>query len=257
MMKILFYRSSYNPDFEALIHAISKTKNTFGYISGEIEEESVLSFNPDIVFHNIQDAKQFPITNAISVNINNTDSKNSFSLENKNSPNYIKPFVSLKSITVNDNELQKYSSDIVYIGSPVNFFGVIDFLSNEKSDILFKFFTHKVHNINGYCGLCDNKDYLKFYKHSKGCLTTMEDTKRLMDIIVSGGNPIVFDGNSQECIRKIDSAIHKNERFSISGMTKESIMENDTVFDRVSEIFKKIGLLQVSENILKNKDWDK
>ena len=40
-------------------------------------------------------------------------------------------------------------------------------------------------------------------------------------------------------------------------MTKESIMENDTVFDRVSEIFKKIGLLQVSENILKNKDWDK
>lgn len=256
-MKILFYRSSYNPDFESLIQAISKTKNTFGYIAGEINEESVISFGPDIIVHNIPDVDKFPITNAISININNTDSKQSFSLEDKNSPNYIKPFVSLKSITVKDDEIPKYSSDIVHIGSPVNFFGVIDFLANEESDVLFKFFTHKVHNINGYCGLCDVKDYLKFYKYSKGCLVMEDDIRRLMDIVVAGGNPIVFNGNSEDCIQKIKNAVYKNEKFSVPNMTKELIMSKDTAFDRASEIFKKVGLLQVAENILKSKDWDK
>lgn len=257
MMKILFYRSSYSPDFESLIHAISKTKNTFGYLSGEIDEESIMSFEPDVIVHNIKDIKKFPITNAISININNADSEYSFSLENKESPRYIRPFASLKSTIINDNELEKYSSDIIYIGSPVNFFGVVDFLTCENNEINFKFFNHQVHNINGYCGLCDSKDYLKFYKHSKGCLVMEMDTKRLIDIIVAGGNPIIFDGNSEECIKKINDAVYKNKKFSVSGMTKESIMEKDTAFDRASQIFKKIGLQKLSEDILNNKDWDK
>lgn len=258
-MKILFYRHSYNVDFESIIQAISKTKNSFGYLSGEINRESIHQFDPDIILHNIPDVDSFPIENkAISVNINETDSNNSFSLRNPTHKNFIKPFVSLKHIVEDSDEKKKFLCDVVYIGSPLIFEKVIEFLINEDSDIRFKFFTHQLHNINGYCGMCDAKDYLSFYNNAKCSLVKEDDLRRIMDIVISDGNPIVFNGsNTEECIDKIKNAVCNKAKYSIDGFSKENILKNDTAYDRASYIFKTIGLKKIAENILAKKDWDK
>lgn len=256
-MKILFYRSSYDPRLESLIYSISKTKNTFGYTSGEIDEGSITSFAPDVIMHNMPDVDKFPVTNAISININESSSKNSFSFTNKDSDNYIRPFVSLKNKDIDQSKKDMYKSDVLYIGSPTNFNGVLSFLVNDSNNILFKFFSHQTHNISGYCGMCDANDYLRFYSQSKASLTHISDINRIMDIVISDGNPILYNEDDDNCINMIKDAIYKNKKFSIPGITKESLIDKDTSYDRASEIFKKIGLKQISENILKNKGWDK
>lgn len=256
-MRILVYRDSYDSRFESLVHAISKTKNTFGYSSGEIDETAVISFAPDLIIHNIPEVDKFPMSDAISININDADSTNSFSFKNTDSDNYIKPFVSLKDMSIDPSKKEMYISDVVYIGSPSSFNNVLGFLTNDKEDILFKFFSHQPHNINGYCGMCDSRDYLKFYKSARASITHSNDMNRIMDIVIADGNPIVYDGDSEDCINRIRNAVFKNERYSVDGITKESIIDKDTVYDRASEIFKKIGLKQLSENILKEKGWDK
>lgn len=258
-MKILFYRHSYNVDFESIINAISKTKNSFGYLSGEINSEAIQQFNPDIILHNIPEASSFPIkSKAISININETNNENSFSLTNPTHQNFIRPFVSLKNIVENDDEKLKFICDVVYIGSPLVFGRIIDFLMDENSNLKFKFFTHQLHNINGYCGMCDAKDYLSFYNNAKCSLVKKDDIRRIMDIVISDGNPIVFnDNNAEECIDQIKNSVYNNARYSIDGFSKENIFNNDTAYDRASYIFKTVGLKKIAENILAKKDWDK
>jgi hypothetical protein len=257
-MKILFYRHAYDPGFESIISAIRQTKNTFGYLSGDINQKVIIDFSPDIIMHNIPEADKFPVnSNAISININETDSKHSFSLTNQNANNYIKPFVTLKNTEVNNTDIKKFTSDVVYIGSPSVFGNVLDFITNPENDILFKFFTHQVHNINGYCGMCDANDYLRFYKHSKASLVRSDDTRRIMDIVIADGSPIVFDGiNHQECIEKIKDAIANNKKYSVDGYSKQDIISKHTSYDRASQIFKTIGLNKIAENILKHKGWE-
>lgn len=257
-MKILFYRHSYDPSFESLISAITHTKNTFGYLSGDINQAAILEFAPDIIMHNIPEADSFPIKhNSISININETDCKSSFSLKDEKSKNYLPPFVTLKNINIEEKDIAKFTSDVVYIGSPSLFGTILEFLNDPKNNILFKFFTHQPHNINGYCGMCDGNDYLKFYKHSKASLVMAGDKRRIMDIVVADGNPIVFNGkNDKECINNITNAISNNKKYSLDGYSKQDIISKHTSYDRASHIFKTVGLKKIAESILKHKGWE-
>lgn len=252
-MKILCYRNKQDYNFEAMVSILEKTKYKVGYLSGEIKRDSIESFAPDVIIHNIEEANVFPLkNNAISININETDSDNSFSLSNKNSKHFIHPFITNKYNSTKDDKTDKFKSDILYIGSPFVFDKkLIAFLCD--SDIHFKFFDHNLTNINGYCGICNPSDYLKFYRYSKGSLVKADDRKRIMDIVISNGNPIVCDDHN-EAIEKIQNAVLKNEVYKIDGYSKEDIMENHTVFDRMSYIFKEIGLLQVAKEIKKIKE---
>jgi hypothetical protein len=254
-MKILFYRNSYNPLFESIIYTITKTKSKFGFLSGSINKESIEKFGPDIIMHNIPDRTDFPIeNNAISIAFNEIESKNSFSFNNEKSENYIKPFVSLKSS--DHKEEKKYCSDIVYVGSPMIFQSILDFLVDPKNKIQFKFFSPQPHNVNGYCGVCDNREYFKYYKSSKGCIVEKKDIIRQMDIVISDGNPIIFEKNkSDEAINKIKEAVFEGKKFTIEGLSKDEIFEKHTAFDRASEIFKKIGLKKFSQEIINSKGW--
>lgn len=262
-MKILCYRSLPDFHFESIISCLSNIKNTkfqIGYISGEINLKSISDFSPDVIIHNIKEADKFPIKeNVISININETDGKNSFSFK-KEGPNFLKPFVTLKKVEVDEVDLDKFSSDVVYIGSPTIFKDLLSFLINEKNKIRFKFFTHVSHNINGYCGMCDSTDYLKFYNNAKASLVKDDDVQRIMDIVISDGNPILFNGsNYDECISLIKESLSRDVKYSIHGYKKEDIIKNDTSFDRAYQIFRTVGLNKLAEEIskVKNLHWNK
>ena len=253
-MKILFYRYNYDSNFESLISVISEIEHQFGFATGEVNQESLTVFAPDIIIHNIPNAESFPIrSNAVSININETSDKHSFSFLNDESSNYIGKFVHLRDNKVSDKDVEKYSSDIVYIGSPIIFGDLLEYIT--KLDCQFKFFTHQPHNINGYCGMCNIEDYSKFYRYSKACLVKEDDDVRIMDIVASDGNPIVHTGyNTQACKDRIHYAMqgHKN---TIEKFNKESILSSHTSYDRASKLFKTIGLNKISEEILKNKRY--
>jgi hypothetical protein len=257
-MRILFYRHKYDQEYESIISSVNKTNNIFGYLHGEISKQNILEFKPDIIMHNIPNAKKFPIdVNAISININETDSKNSFSLSDKKSPNYIEPFVKLTSAHVEEKNLAKFSSDVVYIGSPVIFGDVLEFLTNPNNKLHWRFFSNQLYNISGYCGYCPVNSNLKFYKHSRACLVFENDVNRLRDIIISDGNPIVYNGNSQECIQKIKESVENNIKYEVQGYNKKDIFNNHTSYDRAYQIFKTVGLKKLAESILEKKSWEK
>lgn len=262
-MKILCYRGSVDFYFESIISCLSHIKSDkfkIGYLSGEINTKMVSEFAPDVVIHNIQDADRFPVkSNVISINVNETDGKNSFSFKKKGD-NFLKPFVTLKEIQVNESDKDKFTSDVVYIGSPSQFSDVLSFLINPENKIAFKFFTHIPHNVNGYCGMCDSADYLKFYNNAKVSLAKSEDIQRIMDITIADGNPVVFDGsNHEECIQLIKDAVFNGKRYTVPGYDKDSILKNDTSFDRTYQIFKTVGLNKFADEIIKAKkiQWDK
>jgi hypothetical protein len=79
-----------------------------------------------------------------------------------------------------------------------------------------------------------------------------------MDIIISDGNPIICDNNPDKEIDMIERACVNNEKYKLENYSKQDIINNHTVFDRLSEIFSKVGLSQISKEMKKYKiDWIK
>ena len=253
-MNILCYRYSQDLRFESILSVLSKVKYNVGYTSGELSQKNIADFKPDVIVHNIPDAEKFPIKNsAISININETNTDRSFSFKDEASKNYIARFVDYRDCNVDADQINKYRSDLLYIGSPASFVTLLNLIYDYNRKIVFKFFNHKPQNIIGYCGMCDARDYFKFYRYAKGSIVEHNDMSRMMDIIVSDGNPILYNKNNEECMEKIISTVFNNERYSIDGLSKKDIIENHTSFDRVAKIFKTVGLNKVAEDIMNNK----
>lgn len=255
-MKILCYKNSNEINFDYLLNVISKTKHKIGYASGEIDSKALTEFNPDLIIHNIPDATEFPVkTKAVSININDTDHDKSFSFTNPLSKQYVGECVFLRDLNISDNDIQKFQSDVIYIGSPAVFKDLLCFLTDAKSKINFKFFSHEPHNINGYCGVCNSLDYGKYYKYAKASIAIDKDKNRIRDIIISDGNPVLFDGaNTSECISKIQKAISEDARYTLVDFNKDHILKNHTIFDRAIQIFKNVGLTSIAEDIRKQKN---
>lgn len=256
-MKILCYRNKPDFYFESIISCLSKIKNKqfkIGFLSGEINAKMISEFNPDVIIHNIENVDKFPVNkNVVSININETDNENSFSFK-KHGPNFLKPFVTLKQSYVEPHEMPRYSSDVVFIGSPLVLGNLLPFLSNDANSLNFKFFTHTPYNMSGYCGLCDSNDYFKFYRYANASLYTSLDAQRIMDIIIADGNPVLYDEkNIDKTISDIKMAVFENKKYSVDGMSKEDIINNETSFDRASQVFKIVGLNKLAQEIIKTK----
>lgn len=257
-MKILCYRNTYDHNFESMISILSKTKYKVGYLHGQIDEKSFSEFSPDIILHNLENVTSFPMkTKAISININETESDRSFSTKNSLAKNYIKPFVVFKETEVEEKHVNKFKSDVIYIGSPFVFKReIVGFLSSSY-EIKFKFFDDKPAILSGYCGVCEPKDYFKFYKFSKASLVAVGDNKRLMDIVVADGNPVLIDSDIDGSIDRIKDAVLHGKKYKIPNFSKENILENETVYDRVAEIFSKVGLAQIAKEVKTiKKNWN-
>lgn len=255
-MKILCYHHQEDQRFAALVSALNDTGYTIGHAVGEINHEAVLEYNPDIIIHNIPDADKFPSQNKsfISIGINDLDSPNCFSFTKNESKNYISPFVILKDIDVDEKDKRKYLSDIVYFGTPLVFNKLLEMILNDER-INFKFFDHKIHNINGYCGVCNASEYNKFYTNAKVCLVRDGDINRLQDIVACGGNPVVYNNsNHEECMEQILNAMNNGSRFTVNGLDRDEILKTSTSFDRTAHIFKSIGLTKLSNDIIRVKN---
>lgn len=254
-MKILYYIDSHDSRIDSIIDIIKLCGYPIGYLS-ELDEKSIFEFAPDLIIHNIAGQETFPIKgNFTSINFNETNSPRSFTFTNDSSSGYIHPFVSLKSVTVHDHEIDKYSSDILYFGSPIVFGNAIN-IAYEK-ELRFKFFHQQPHNMYGYCGLCNTNDYFKYYRYSKASIVKGWDVARLQDIIVAGGNPVVLHDDSieksTEFTQNLNDAIFEGKRYTIDNMSRDDILENNTVFDACNKIFKRIGLNQVCIKTMKLK----
>lgn len=255
-MKILCYHHQQDQRFEALVSSLSDTDHEVGHAFGEIDNDAVLGYNPDIIIHNIPNVDKFPVQKRsfISININDLDMPNCFSFTKEDHKNFIPPFVILRDIDVDPKDKKKYKSDIVYFGSPLVFDKLLECILNNGF-LHFKFFDHKIHNISGYCGVCDSSEYFKYYRNAGACIVKKGDTNRTRDIVVCGGNPVVYDGsNHEECRDKILDALNNGSKFNLDNFDKYEILKNSTVFDRASSIFNTIGLTKVSNDIIKVKN---
>lgn len=250
-MKILCYNQSDNSKLFNLIKPLQDVDNcTVGNCGRDIDSEAIDEFKPDIIIHDIPNVDSFPHNNNfISININELDGKNCFSLENPQSKNYIEPFVTIRPIK---EDPRKYESDIVYIGNP-SVFGK-DLLSNIiLLNYRFKFFTDQFLNVLGYCGCCHPGDYFTFYKYSKACIVMDNDIYRTMDILAAGGNPIVYKGNDDTFLDKLKEAVVNNKKYTIDGIDRESVLSKNTNYDRIATILQKVGLSKLKNEVLKEK----
>ena len=254
-MKILFYMSEPDYRLNEFLKCLQDTDHQVGVMSQEINEKHIQGFSPDIIMHNLQGVSSFPISSkAVSININNSEGDNSFSFENRESKNFLDNFVSPRNKEVVAEKINKFQSDIVYMGNIAEFGQTLRHFIRDNNDIVIKFFTHQLNNLYGYCGLLDINHYGKYYKHSKASLVFAEDDARIKDIIVSDGNPVLFDPNEPESFKNnLNEAVRNDKRFTINGMDKKSIIENDTVHDRMAKIFKTVGLNRIVSDIMKQK----
>ena len=258
-MKILFYLSEQDVRLHDFIKCLQRTDHMIGVMSQEINQEQIQQFEPDIIIHNLQGVTSFPISSkAVSININESEGDNCFSFENKKSKNFLDSFVTNRNNTLDKDMLDKFQSDILYMGNIADFGQTFRTFIKNNNDIILKFFTPQLNNLVGYCGMLDINHYGKYYKHAKASIVFAEDTARIKDIIVSDGNPVTFDTNkTEEFTGNLNEAIKNNKRFSIDGMDKRSIINDHTCYDRIAQMFKTVGLNKIVDDIMKQKrkDW--
>jgi starvation-inducible outer membrane lipoprotein len=75
---------------------------------------------------------------------------------------------------------------------------------------------------------------------------------KLLDIIYSGGNPVLHDGDDDKFIADVKGALD-GKCFRDKFISRQEIISNHTNHDRMSEIFGKIGLNKISQMILNSK----
>lgn len=238
-MKILVCLDKPNYRYESLIEPIRKTKQIVGTAIGGLDEREFYKFAPDVVIHNIPNVTSFPADGKfISINLNETNSDNSFSII-EGSKNYIEPFVIPRKSAIYGN---KYKSELLYIGDPSIFGKDLPLLISRNLKIL-----HSTPiPIIGYSGSCGN-DYYKFYRHARLSLVKdKSDLYRIRDIVMNDGTPIAHD--EPNLLERIDS------KTPLDCESREEILRHHTNYDRASFIFKRIGLEKISKLILQAKD---
>lgn len=250
-MKILVYTHKNNFQYNNLIQTLFTIKDkrfVFGHCTGQPDEKEIISFSPSVIIHNIDGVVEFPVDlkSCVSIAINEVDHERAFSLVNEKSKNYIRPFVSPTSTETRN--LEKYSSDVVYIGDPSVFKDALPQLCKLK----FKFFHTKPAHVDGYCGVCNIEDRMKFYRYSKVSVfnNTPFDLTRKLDIIYAGGNPVGYN-NTEQFIDDVIAGIH-GKRFEYE-LTRDEIIKHHTSYDRMASILKSISLNILADIVLNRK----
>jgi len=239
--------------YHILLESLNNLNVPIGHAGFPIESRQVEEFDPDIIIHNSKTVSKISYKNAITISINEMDEENCFSYRESNSKNYIKPFIKISKSDLND---ERYKSDMVYVGNP----GLLpDCIGEVQSDpnINFKILNNSPVPISNYCGSCTFDDYKKFFRMAKCSLVDHSESSsssysfKLLDILYSGGNPVLHKDDDQ-FITDIKEAL-SGKCFRGDFMAKEEIANNHTNYDRMSEIFSKLGLNKMSKMILDSK----
>lgn len=250
-MNILLLTERQDTFFHLLLQSLNRLDINIGHAPISIDPKEMEHFNPDIIIHNSQGEVQHK--HALVIGINDIGDKNNFSLTNKNSPNYIKPFI----VESNDDlEDERYKSDVVYVGNPSL---LPDCVSNLGDDVVFKIINNQPAPISNYCGACSFDRYKKFFKMSKCCLLNESESStdiysfKLLDILYSGGNPLLYNNDNDQLMSDLKDAIN-GKSFRDNFMSRDEIVKNHTNKNRMSEIFSKNGLSKLSQMVLTKKD---
>jgi hypothetical protein len=252
-MKILMLTDESDMFYHILLEALNNIDATVGHSSMDISDSDISQFDPDVIIHNSEKTDVVKYKDAISIGVNEIDSPSCFSYRNESSKNYIEPFI---RITDQDLHDVRYKSDIVYVGSPSL---LPDCVSEFQSDSSINF--KIIHNTNipitNYCGACQFENYKKFFNMSKCVLVNKpspEESKlsfKLLDVIYSGGNPVIHDSDDK-FVEDIRDALD-GKSFRGDFISKAEIEERYTNYDRMSDILLKIGLNKLSKMVLESK----
>jgi hypothetical protein len=251
-MKILLLTENQDTFFHLLLQSLNNLDVNIGHASFPVNQQEIEQFNPDIIIHNSQTTDRVNYGNAINIGINELGAPNCFSFRNKESTNFIKPFV------VDDDgdfEDQKYKCDAVYVGNPSLLPDCVNEIENEA---VFKIVHNMPVPISNYCGSCTFNDYKKFFKMSKCSILSKSDSDtdiysfKLLDVLYADGNPVLHNGSDEQFISDIKDAIN-GKSFRENFITKEEIKKKHTNKNRMSEIFTKIGLNKLAKMVLEGK----
>jgi len=144
-----------------------------------------------------------------------------------------------------------YACDVVYIGNPMVFGDGLQVLT--ESDFVFKFFEKRPAFVSGYCGSLKGSSVGQdvIIRSAKAAITMPTDKYRLLNIIASNGNPVVFQ-DPQQLQQDIRSAI-KGVKF-FGGISRSEVISNHTSHDRMIEFIKKVGLDNLLDVLIRNKN---
>lgn len=143
-----------------------------------------------------------------------------------------------------------YLCDVVYIGNPTAFGDGLKVLT--ESEFVFKFFEKKPAFVSGYCGSLDGASVGQdvIVRSAKAAVTMPSDKYRLLNIIVSGGNPVVFQ-NPEQFRQDIEKAI-SGVRF-FGGISRHDVIKDHTSHDRMIEFLKRVRLDSMLSTVIENK----
>ena len=253
-MKILMLTEEYDLFFHFLLESLNGLKIPVAHASFPISSEDMQQYDPDIIIHNVKSVAKISYRDSITISINELEEENCFSMKDMESKNFIKPFVKLSDIKLDDH---KYKSDVVYVGNPNLLPDSIVDIQNDKN-IRFKIINSSPAPIISYCGSAHFDNYKKFFKMAKCSLVNKIDSDlenysfKLLDILYAGGNPILHEDDDEKFVEDVRDALD-GKCFRDQFMSRQEIVSNHTNHDRMSEIFSKIGLNKISQMILNSK----
>ena len=253
-MKLLMLSEENDIFYHILLEALNGLDVHIGHADFSISEEDMNSFDPDVIIHNGKEISKINYKNAITISINELEDDNCFSYKNPEAKNFIRPFVKPLSQDLTDG---RYRSDVVYVGNPTLLPDCVSTLQADAS-VVFKMLNNTPVPVTQYCGSCTFNDYKKFFKMSKCSLVSKADTVgenlsfKILDILYSGGNPVLHTTDDQ-FLSDIKEAIN-GKSFRGNFISKEEIENDHTNYNRMSEIFQKVGLNKMSKMILASKD---
>jgi hypothetical protein len=252
-MKILMMTEEKDLFYHFLLESLNNLNIPVGHAAFPVSEQDMQSFDPDIIIHNVKNISKINFKSVITISINELKEENCFSFKDKEAENFIRPFVKLHNEELEDH---RYKSDVVYVGNPMLLPDCIAEIQADKS-INFKILNNTAVPITHYCGSCNFDNYKKFFHMSKCSIVNKSDSDlshysfKLLDIIYAGGNPVLHKDDKQFIADLRDALDGKSFRDDF--ISKKEILNNHTNYDRMSEIFSKVGLNKLSKMILEGK----
>ena len=252
-MKILMLTGANDMFYHIFLESLNNIDATVGHSSIDISESEIAEFDPDVIIHNSDNVDSVNYKNVVTIGINNIDSPHCFSFRDKSVQNFIEPFIKLQDQDLHDD---RYKSDMVYVGSPSLLPDCVSKFQNDE-DINFKIIHNEPIPITNYCGACQFDSYKKFFKMSRCSLVNKPRQEeptisfKLLDILYSGGNPVIHNTDEQ-FINDIRDAVN-GKSFRGDFLSTDEIEASYTNHDRMSDILLKTGLNKLSKMVLDSK----
>lgn len=223
-MKILINQKTYSEKFVSITNALYTIKNlTIGHANGQLDEESLISFAPDLVIHNDQDSidkfRKYKFIQLYLFENNPNDQVPSFNIGT------IGPVVDI-TILNNIKKHERFKSDIVLFSNPSLFDNEILFYSSLNFSL--KIFSDRPIRMPQYCGTVRRDEHSSYYLGAKASPWSFrEDMSRLYEIVASDGKPVIYNGDA--------SNFHNDINKRMSGIDIfYDIPDKKTILDKFS-----------------------